>query len=111
MSKNSPRDGFNTSADGLCRTLKTTYHKISQANFEHQDGLGATGVIETVPVYGNSRLNKMIADGKVNPAKTEFIDAYNQRVYEDSAATITTRIDRSNHYMISESTEDNGKSD
>jgi hypothetical protein len=44
----------------------------------------------------------MIADGKVDPQKTEWIDAYNQITNEEVSGTILTRVDASNHYLINE---------
>lgn len=38
--------GFNTTADGLCVCLRTTYYKVSVANFIHDDGRAVTGVAE-----------------------------------------------------------------
>jgi DNA (cytosine-5)-methyltransferase 1 len=54
------------------------------------------------PNYGSSRLNKMISDGKIDRDKTLYIDAYNQPAYEGVSGTILTRVDRSNHYFVSE---------
>ena len=34
------------SGDGICRTIKTTYHKISTANLIRGGCFGASGVIE-----------------------------------------------------------------
>jgi hypothetical protein len=44
----------------------------------------------------------MIADGKIDRDKTLYIDAYNQQTYEGVNGTILTRVDRSNHYFVSE---------
>ncbi len=69
-----------------------------------QTGEGISGAIKTkegsreydtyikVPTYGNSRLNEMIADGKINPEETMWIDCYNQRVDPDIAGTILARV-------------------
>jgi DNA (cytosine-5)-methyltransferase 1 len=59
-------------------------------------------VAKVPPNYGSSRLNKMIADGKIDRDKTLYIDAYNQQTYEGVNGTILTRVDRSNHYFVSE---------
>lgn len=37
--------GVNTTAEGCCMCLKTTYHKVSVANFIHNDGRSVTGVM------------------------------------------------------------------
>ena len=39
---------INTSGGGTARCIKANYWKMSLANFIHQDGLVATGVIEIV---------------------------------------------------------------
>lgn len=52
--------------------------------------------------YGNSRLNDMIADGKINPEETLWIDCYNQRVDPDVAGTIIARINATGHYLVSD---------
>lgn len=38
--------GINTTADGCSMCLKTTYYKVSLANFLHNDGRAVTGVIK-----------------------------------------------------------------
>lgn len=65
-----------------------------------QTGEGISGAIKTkegsreydtyikVPTYGNSRLNSMIEDGKIDPEEVMWIDCYNQRVDPDIAGTI-----------------------
>ena len=79
-----------------------------------QTGEGISGTIKTkegsreydtyikVPTYGNSRLNEMIADGKINPEETMWIDCYNQRVDPDIAGTILARVNATGHYLVSE---------
>lgn len=79
-----------------------------------QTGEGISGAIKTkegsreydtyvkVPTYGNSRLNSMIADGKIDPEKTLWIDCYNQRVDSEVAGTILTRVNATNHYLVSD---------
>lgn len=79
-----------------------------------QTGEGISGAIKTkegsreydtyikVPTYGNSRLNEMIADGKINPEETMWIDCYNQRVDPDIAATILARVNATGHYLVSD---------
>ena len=37
---------LNPTTDGLCKTIKGQYYKNSLANFIHEDGRSATGVIE-----------------------------------------------------------------
>jgi DNA (cytosine-5)-methyltransferase 1 len=97
------KEGLNTEDDGTSRTIKSQYYKTSGANFERSASYGATGVVEsTPPKYGNSRLNKMIEDGKINPGKTEWVDAYNQITNDEISGTILTRVDASNHYLINE---------
>lgn len=79
-----------------------------------QTGEGISGAIKTkegsreydtyikVPTYGNSRLNAMIADGKIDPEETLWIDCYNQRVDPDIAGTILTRVNATGHYLVSD---------
>lgn len=79
-----------------------------------QTGEGISGAIKTkegspeydtyikVPTYGNSRLNAMIADGKIDPEQTLWIDCYNQRVDPDIAGTILARVNATGHYLISD---------
>lgn len=79
-----------------------------------QTGEGISGAIKTkegsreydtyikVPTYGNSRLNAMIADGKIDPEQTLWIDCYNQRVDPDIAGTIIARINATGHYLVSD---------
>lgn len=76
-----------------------------------QTGEGISGSIKTkegsreydtyvkVPTYGNSRLNAMIADGKIDPEETLWIDCYNQRVDPDIAGTILARVNATGHYL------------
>ena len=44
MTENSFR-GVNVTSEGHCMCLRTTYYKVSGANFLHYDGRGATGVM------------------------------------------------------------------
>ena len=44
----------------------------------------------------------MIDNGLIPDKGGVWIDAYNQSVSEDVAGTITTRIDSSNHYWVTE---------
>lgn len=37
--------GINTTADGCAMCLRTTYFKVSVANFLHTDGRAVTGVM------------------------------------------------------------------
>lgn len=79
-----------------------------------QTGEGISGAIKTkegsreydtyvkVPTYGNSRLNAMIADGKIDPKETLWIDCYNQRVDPDIAGTILARVNATRHYLVSD---------
>ncbi len=79
-----------------------------------QSGEGISGAIKTkegsreydtyvkVPTYGNSRLNAMIADGKIDPEETLWIDCYNQRVDPDIAGTILARVNATGHYLVSD---------
>lgn len=79
-----------------------------------QTGEGISGSIKTkegsreydtyvkVPTYGNSRLNAMIADGKIDPEETLWIDCYNQRVDPDIAGTILARVNATGHYLVSD---------
>lgn len=79
-----------------------------------QTGEGISGAIKTkkgsreydtyikVPTYGNSRLNEMIADGKIDPEETLWIDCYNQRVDPDIAGTILARVNATGHYLVSD---------
>lgn len=79
-----------------------------------QTGEGISGAIKTkegsreydtyikVPTYGNSGLNEMIADGKINPEETMWIDCYNQRVDPDIAGTILARVNATGHYLVSD---------
>lgn len=50
----------------------------------------------------NTRLARMIDNGLIPDKGGVWIDAYNQSVSEDVAGTITTRIDSSNHYWVTE---------
>lgn len=36
--------GLNTTSEGVCSCLRTTYWKVSLANFLHSDGRAVTGV-------------------------------------------------------------------
>lgn len=79
-----------------------------------QTGEGISGAIKTkegsreydtyikVPTYGNSHLNAMIADGKIDPEETLWIDCYNQRVDPDIAGTILACVNSTGHYLISD---------
>lgn len=79
-----------------------------------QTGEGISGAIKTkegsreydtygkVPTYGNSRLNSMIADGKIDPEEVMWIDCYNQRVDPDIAGTILARVNATGHYLVSD---------
>lgn len=70
-----------------------------------QTGEGISGAIKTkegsreYDTYVNSRLNAMIADGKIDPKETLWIDCYNQRVYPDIAGTILARVNATGHYL------------
>lgn len=37
--------GYNTASDGVGKTVKAVYYKVSCANFLRTDGTGATGVM------------------------------------------------------------------
>lgn len=91
---------LNPHEDGSCRTLKAQYSKNGVQNFARTDSFGATGVI-AVGDISHSRLRKMFEDGKIDPDKILFLDAYNQSAVEDVAGTLTTRVDRSNHTWVS----------
>lgn len=79
-----------------------------------QTGEGISGAIKTkegsreydtyikVPTYNNSRLNEMIADGKIDSEGTMWIDCYNQRVDPDIAGTILARINASGNFFVSD---------
>ena len=79
-----------------------------------QTGEGISGAIKTkegsreydtyikVPTYGNSRLNTMIEDGKIDPEEVMWIDCYNQRVDPDIAGTILARVNATGHYLVSD---------
>lgn len=79
-----------------------------------QTGEGISGAIKTkegsreydtyikVPTYNNSRLNEMIADGKIDPEETMWIDCYNQRVDPDIKGTILVRINASGNFFVSD---------
>lgn len=79
-----------------------------------QNGEGISGAIKTkegsreydtyvkVPTYGNSRLNSMIDDGKIDPEEVMWIDCYNQRVDPDIAGTILARVNATGHYLVSD---------
>lgn len=79
-----------------------------------QSGEGISGAIKTkegsreydtyikVPTYGNSRLNSMIEDGKIDPEEVMWIDCYNQRVDPDIAGTILARVNATGHYLVSD---------
>lgn len=79
-----------------------------------QTGEGISGAIKTkegsreydtyikVPTYGNSRLNSMIEDGKIDPEEVMWIDCYNQRVDPDIAGTILARVNATGHYLVSD---------
>lgn len=79
-----------------------------------QTGEGIAGAIKTkegsreydtyvkVPTYGNSRLNEMISNGKIDPTKTLWIDCYNQRIDEEVAGTILARVNATGHYLVSD---------
>ena len=83
-----------------------------KTNFQTGDGI--SGSIKTkegsreydtyvkVPTYGNSRLNQMIAEGKIDPEETMWIDCYNRRVDKDVAGTVLARINATGHYLISD---------
>lgn len=83
-----------------------------KTNFQTGDGI--SGSIKTkegsreydtyvkVPTYGNSRLNEMIAEGKIDPEETMWIDCYNRRVDKEVAGTVLARINATGHYLISD---------
>ena len=48
----------------------------------------------------NTRLMKMIAEGRIPSMGGVFIDAYNQTINQDIAMTITTRVNTCNHYYV-----------
>lgn len=83
-----------------------------KTNFQNEDGIASSiltmyggrpgDTYIKIPTYGNSLLNEMIRAGKIDPTKTLWIDAYNQTVSEDIVGTITTRINASSHYMVSD---------
>ena len=83
-----------------------------KCNFQTEEGIAgsittkcgnrATDTYVKIPTYGNSRLNEMIRRGVIDPTQTMWIDAYNQRVSPDVVGTITTRIDASSHYYVSD---------
>ena len=94
------------------------YNKCNQTkgrgfktNFQTDEGI--SGTVKTkegsrghdtyikVPTYGNSRLNAMIADGKIDPEETLWIDCYNQRVDSDIAGTILACVNATGHYLVS----------
>lgn len=45
QNRNSWYRGCNPEAEGMSRTLKANYWKVSVANFLHQNGWGATGAM------------------------------------------------------------------
>ena len=83
-----------------------------KTNFQTDEGI--SGTIKTkegsrghdtyikVPIYGNSRLNAMIADGKIDPKETLWIDCYNQRVDSDIAGTMLACVNATGHYLVSD---------
>ena len=91
---------LNCHDDGTCRCLKAQYAKNGCMNFRRHDAFGATGVM-AVGDISHSRLRKMFEDGKIDPEKILFINAYNKTAREDVAGTITTRVDRSDHTWLS----------
>jgi DNA (cytosine-5)-methyltransferase 1 len=91
--KQSEGCGFKTNfqtGEGISGTIKT------------REGLCSCDTLIKVPIYGNSRLNAMIADGKVDPEETLWIDCYNQRVDPDIAGTILARVNATGHYLVSD---------
>lgn len=48
---------------------------------------------------GGIRMKTMMDSGKINRGG-QFIDLYNQTVYDGYGAAITTRIDSCNHYWV-----------
>ena len=101
-----------SSVKPLCSAKNQSEGCGFKTNF--QTGEGISGAIKTkegsreydtyikVPTYGNSRLNAMIADGKIDPEQTLWIDCYNQRVDHDIAGTILARVNATGHYLISD---------
>lgn len=55
----------------------------------------------------NSRLMKMIAEGKIPNKGGVFIDVYNQSINEDIAGTITTRTNAGNMVYVTNLYENN----
>ena len=45
---------INTMPDGVSRTIKRQYQQTSKANLVRQDSLAATGVVQQIPINGNS---------------------------------------------------------
>lgn len=44
-------------------------------------------------------MKSLMESGKINK-QGQFIDCYNQAVYDKVAGVITTRVDHSNHYWV-----------
>jgi hypothetical protein len=63
------------------------------------------------PIYNVGRLNKMIAEGKIDTSRTEWVDAYNQCTNSEVCGTILTRVDASGNYFISERVNDKNKAE
>lgn len=81
-------------SDGLSPTLNT------------MRGGGKQPIITVIRgrsgIYGNRRLNDMIDNGAIPCNKKVYVDAYNGICRDDISGTITTRVDASNLYFISE---------
>lgn len=88
-SETDPMNGRVYSPEGIAPTLRTP------------TGGNSSPFIMAVADISHSRLRKMFEDGKIDPDKILFLDAYNQSVAEDIAGTLTTRVDRSNHTWVS----------
>lgn len=85
--------GFKTNfqtGEGISGAIKT------------REGLCSCDTFVKVPTYGNSRLNEMIAEGKIDPEEIMWIDCYNRRVDKEVAGTVLARINATGHYLISD---------
>ncbi len=51
---------------------------------------------------GGVRMQKVIEDGKIRCKGGQCIDLYNQQVHENVFVSITTRVDTSNLYFVTQ---------
>lgn len=73
------------------------------AKFEpHYANVDVEVEIGQITTRTNQRLGDMLADGRIDPTKAQYIDEYNMTTAEDATGTITTRVYQSNHYFVNE---------